>query len=55
MPDLRPLRGLRGKRVYLRPLEPEDAELVASWYADERVRWLMGDHSDERGAATTTV
>ena len=39
----RPLRGLRGERVYLRPLEPEDAELVSQWYADERVRWLMGD------------
>ena len=38
MTDQRPLRGLRGKRVYLRPLEPEDAELVATWYADDRVR-----------------
>jgi RimJ/RimL family protein N-acetyltransferase len=44
MPDQpEPLRGLRGERVYLRPLEPEDADLVATWYADERVRWLMGD------------
>lgn len=39
----RPLRGLRGERVYLRPLEPEDADLVASWYDDDRVRRLMGD------------
>lgn len=39
----RPLRGLRGERVYLRPLEPEDADLVSRWYEDERVRRLMGD------------
>lgn len=38
-----PIRGLRGQRVYLRPLEPEDLETVAGWYADERVRRLMGD------------
>ena len=39
----RPQRGLRGERVYLRPLEPEDAHLVSGWYADDRVRRLMGD------------
>ena len=39
----RPIRGPRGERVYLRPLEPEDAEVVHGWYADERVRVLMGD------------
>jgi RimJ/RimL family protein N-acetyltransferase len=39
----RPAPGLRGERVYLRVLEPEDADLVASWYADDRVRRLMGD------------
>ncbi len=39
----RPVRGLRGQLVYLRPLEPDDAELVHGWYADERVRRLMGD------------
>jgi RimJ/RimL family protein N-acetyltransferase len=39
----RPMRGLRGQRVYLRPLEPDDADLVSTWYSDERVRWLMGD------------
>jgi RimJ/RimL family protein N-acetyltransferase len=39
----RPLRGLRGERVYLRPLEPEDADLVSRWYDDDRVRRLMGD------------
>lgn len=43
MPDLRPLRGLRGTRVYLRPIEPEDAELVHRWYEDSRVAELMGD------------
>jgi RimJ/RimL family protein N-acetyltransferase len=39
----RPVRGLRGEHVYLRPLEPEDADLVSGWYADDRVRKLMGD------------
>jgi ribosomal-protein-alanine N-acetyltransferase len=39
----RPIPGLRGERVYLRPLEPEDADLVSRWYADDRVRKLMGD------------
>jgi RimJ/RimL family protein N-acetyltransferase len=39
----RPVRGLRGEHVYLRPLEPEDADLVSRWYADDRVRKLMGD------------
>ena len=39
----RPVRGLRGERVYLRPLEPDDADLVSRWYADDRVRRLMGD------------
>jgi len=42
MPD-RPIRGPRGSRVYLRPLEPADAELVAGWYADDRTRRLLGD------------
>jgi RimJ/RimL family protein N-acetyltransferase len=42
MPD-RPVRGLRGEHVYLRPLEPEDADLVSRWYEDDRVRKLMGD------------
>lgn len=42
MPN-RPVRGLRGERVYLRPLEPDDAELVSRWYADDRVRKLVGD------------
>ncbi|MBA3338711.1 MAG: GNAT family N-acetyltransferase [Geodermatophilaceae bacterium] len=39
----RPVRGPRGKRVYLRPLEPTDADLVHRWYADVRVHTLMGD------------
>lgn len=38
-----PIRGPRGRLVYLRPLEPEDAELADRWYADERVRTMMGD------------
>ena len=43
MTELRPVRGLRGERVYLRPLEPDDAELVHRWYEDTRVQTLMGD------------
>jgi ribosomal-protein-alanine N-acetyltransferase len=39
----RPLPGIRGERVYLRPLEPDDADLVSDWYEDDRVRRLMGD------------
>jgi RimJ/RimL family protein N-acetyltransferase len=39
----RPLRGLRGRRVYLRPLEPEDADTVSAGYDDARVATLMGD------------
>ncbi len=40
----RPVRGLRGQLVYLRPLEPNDAALVHGWFLDDRVRRLMGDH-----------
>jgi RimJ/RimL family protein N-acetyltransferase len=39
----RPIRGLRGERVYLRPLEPEDAEIIHRWYEDTRLQTLMGD------------
>jgi len=39
----RPVRGLRGQRVYLRPLEPADVALVHRWYSDVRVHTLMGD------------
>jgi RimJ/RimL family protein N-acetyltransferase len=39
----RPIQGIRGERVYLRSLEPEDAAIVHGWYADARVRSLMGD------------
>ncbi|MDQ3733660.1 MAG: GNAT family N-acetyltransferase [Actinomycetota bacterium] len=39
----RPIRGLRGERVYLRPLEAGDIELVHHWYEDVRVAALMGD------------
>ncbi|MDQ3717330.1 MAG: GNAT family N-acetyltransferase [Actinomycetota bacterium] len=39
----RPVRGLRGERVYLRPLESTDVELVHHWYEDVRVAALMGD------------
>ena len=43
MADDRPIRALRGERVYLRPTEPEDADLVSSWYEDARVATIMGD------------
>ena len=39
----RPVRGLRGTLVYLRPLEPEDADLHHAWFSDSRVASLMGD------------
>ncbi len=39
----RPIRGMRGEHVYLRPLEPEDADLVHRWYEDTRIQTLMGD------------
>lgn len=39
----RPIRGLRGTLVYLRPLEPADAETVHHWYEDSRIATLMGD------------
>jgi RimJ/RimL family protein N-acetyltransferase len=42
-PRPRPIRALRGRRVYLRPLEPEDADTVSAWYDDARVASLMGD------------
>ena len=38
-----PERGSRGEPEYLRPLEPEDADLVSGWYADDRVSRLLGD------------
>ena len=38
-----PVRGLRGERVYLRPLEPDDAEAVHRWFEDTRISTLMGD------------
>jgi RimJ/RimL family protein N-acetyltransferase len=43
MTQERPVRGLRGERVYLRPLEPDDADIVQRWYEDARVQTLMGD------------
>ncbi len=39
----RPVRGIRGEWVYLRPLEPVDVEIVHRWYSDVRVQALMGD------------
>ena len=39
----RPVRQLRGRIVYLRPLEPGDAATVHRWYEDARIAELMGD------------
>ncbi len=39
----RPIRGTRGERVYLRPLEPDDAEMVHRWHEDTRLQTLVGD------------
>jgi len=41
--ETRPVRALRGERVYLRPIEPEDADLVHGWYLDARVLSWMGE------------
>jgi [ribosomal protein S5]-alanine N-acetyltransferase len=38
-----PRRTIQGERVYLRPLEPDDAELVHRWYADPEFAALMGE------------
>ena len=39
----RPIRGVRGRLVYLRPLEPDDLETVHRWFEDHRIASLMGD------------
>jgi RimJ/RimL family protein N-acetyltransferase len=41
--ETRPVRPLRGERVYLRPIEPEDADLVHRWFLDARVLSWMGE------------
>ena len=41
--SVKPVRGVRGALVYLRPLEPDDAETVHRWYEDSRIATLMGD------------
>jgi len=38
-----PIRQWRGRRVYLRPLEPGDAATVHRWYEDARINESMGD------------
>ena len=38
-----PIRPLRGEHVYLRPLEPSDADLIHEWYLDARVLSWMGE------------
>jgi RimJ/RimL family protein N-acetyltransferase len=39
----RPIRGVRGTLVYLRPREPGDAEMAHRWYEDARIASNMGD------------
>jgi RimJ/RimL family protein N-acetyltransferase len=39
----RPVRGVRGSLVYLRPREEGDAETIHAWYQDTRIATLMGD------------
>ena len=41
-PDL-PNPLVRGEKVYLRALEPEDAELIHAWYAHADTARLMGE------------
>ncbi|MFL5726468.1 MAG: GNAT family N-acetyltransferase [Chloroflexota bacterium] len=45
MPDLpdRPNPLVRGERVYLRAIEPADAELIQGWYAHADTARLMGE------------
>lgn len=39
----RPVRGVRGTLIYLRPREEGDAEMIHAWYQDTRISTLMGD------------
>ena len=39
-PPARPV--IRGRLVYLRPIEPDDAELIHGWYEEAEFRALMG-------------
>lgn len=40
---VRPVRGVRGTLVYLRPREEDDGETIHAWYQDTRIATLMGD------------
>jgi RimJ/RimL family protein N-acetyltransferase len=46
-------QGIRGASVFLRPLEPEDADQVHEWYEDGDFRRLMGDLPQSRAARRT--
>lgn len=41
--DDRPIQPIRGERVYLRALEPDDAALIHGWYEDAETGGLMGE------------
>ena len=45
----RPVRGLRGERVYLRPLEPEDADLVSELVRGRPRPQAHGRSADQPG------
>jgi RimJ/RimL family protein N-acetyltransferase len=42
-PPDRPLQPIRGERVYLRAIEPDDAGLIHEWYQDAETAGLMGE------------
>jgi RimJ/RimL family protein N-acetyltransferase len=42
--------AIRGALVYLRPTEPEDADLVGEWYEDAELARLMGELPESRAA-----
>ena len=48
MTDAGPRPAIRGALVYLRPTEPDDADVVADWYADAEFARLMGELPESR-------
>jgi RimJ/RimL family protein N-acetyltransferase len=52
-PPRRPV--IRGTAVYLRPLEPEDVDLIHRWYQDAEYGALMGDRPSSLVARRTRL
>ena len=50
MTESRPRRAIRGALVYLRPLEPGDADLVSDWCEDAEFMRLLGELPESRAA-----